>query len=83
MQRSAGYVWGSSPLAQTRLPDGGQAAFILTFIAHNSMGFFGVKKRHPYPSGYRSFGVEAIIHDGITARGLMSTMSHEQQHVQE
>jgi hypothetical protein len=25
------------------------------------MGFFGVKKRHPYPSGGRSFGVKAII----------------------
>ena len=25
------------------------------------MGFFGVKKRHPYPSVQRSFGVKAII----------------------
>jgi hypothetical protein len=25
------------------------------------MGFFGVKKRYPYPSGQRSFGAEAII----------------------
>ena len=24
------------------------------------MGFFGVKKRHLYPSGQRSFGVKAI-----------------------
>jgi hypothetical protein len=25
------------------------------------MGFFGVKKRHPYPSGQRSYGAKAII----------------------
>jgi hypothetical protein len=25
------------------------------------MGFFGVKKRHPYPSGRRSYGAKAII----------------------
>jgi hypothetical protein len=25
------------------------------------MGFFGVKKRHPYPSGQRSLGAKAII----------------------
>ena len=26
-----------------------------------SMGFFGVKKRHPYPSGQRSYAAKAII----------------------
>jgi hypothetical protein len=28
---------------------------------HNSMDFFGVKKRHPYPSAQRSYGVKAIM----------------------
>ena len=28
---------------------------------HNSMGFFGVKKRYPYPSGQRSYETRAII----------------------
>ena len=28
---------------------------------HNSMGFFGVKKRHPYPWYQSSFGAKAII----------------------
>jgi hypothetical protein len=25
------------------------------------MGFFGVKKRHPYPSAQHSYGAKAII----------------------
>jgi hypothetical protein len=29
------------------------------------MGFFGVKKRHPYPSGQRSYGAKAIIEKNI------------------
>jgi hypothetical protein len=34
------------------------------------MDFFGVKKRYPYPSGQRSFGVKAIIDSGIPLAGL-------------
>jgi hypothetical protein len=28
---------------------------------NNSMDFFGVKRRHPYPSTHPGFGVKAII----------------------
>ena len=37
------------------------------------MGFFGVKKRHPYPSGQRSFGVKAIIDKGNFKVGSIIT----------
>ena len=41
------------------------------------MGFFGVKKRHPYPSGQRSFGVKAIIDKGNFKGGSIITKGKE------
>ena len=52
---------GRPPLSAA-LPDSGGIS------EHTSMGFFGVKKRHPYPSGQRSFGVKGII-DFFNYRG--------------
>jgi hypothetical protein len=39
----------------------GRAAFICNFIGHNSMGFFAVKKRHPYPSLLPSQAEQILI----------------------
>ena len=38
-----------------------RAGWADTMSEHNSMGFLGVKKRHPYPLGKRSCGVETIF----------------------
>jgi len=51
-------LWSTGPSSAALLASG-------EISEHNSMGFFGVKKRHPYPLGQRTYRVKAIIEMSI------------------
>jgi len=40
------------------------------------MGFFGVKKRYPYPPALRSYGVEAIIDFSRNSKPISGIKGH-------
>ena len=51
-------------------------ASICSIYEHNSMGFFGVKKRYPYSSSQRSYGDKAII-DFVFFISSLQVLDHE------
>jgi hypothetical protein len=44
-----------------RIPQGVALPALSEICEHKSMGFFGVKKRYPYPLHQSAYGTEAII----------------------